>query len=363
MTFIATSIRDSKLSITSVKITSFPAVLNSTLRGSQKPPWTISVPKVDTRLHELIARRDFPQLVRIVCLDYIADKYEENNFISVYTDGSKLSTGAAYSMYVPALSLSIAEKCDVVHSPYAIELLAVKRALLWISSRNHPSNNIYVILCDCLSAIQAIGSPFYQFDHPTINQILEIFQKIEKNSMLIRLVWVPGHACLPGNEKADRLARETAASSAPVQNSGPVSKPESKSLIHQYISIKWNNEYQILEKGSDYKKLYPTISPIPSHTVSRKIDTILFRLRSGHCRLNSHLYKIGCLDSPSCEFCDSSETVEHFLLACPEFESQRTPLRNATLRLNLPFSLQSLLLDPRLLDLTVEFVLSSNKLV
>ena len=80
------------------------------------PPWETWVPDIDTNLLDLTAGRDFPEQTRVVSQDYISDNYEENGYTTIYTDGSKTSTGAAYSVCVPALFLSITNKCDVSHS-------------------------------------------------------------------------------------------------------------------------------------------------------------------------------------------------------------------------------------------------------
>ena len=138
---------------------------------------------------------------------------------------------------------------------------------------------------------------------------------------------------------------------------------ELKILLYKYCCTIWNSEYQASSKGTDYKILFPTIfSKIPP-SGSRKYETILFRLRSGHCRLRAHLFKIGCSDTPLCEFCGRPETVEHLLLKCSEFEHQRKSLKSAVTNMNIPFTRNSILTDPRLQTPTVEFILTCGKTI
>ena len=267
---------------------------------------------------------------------------------------------ARYSLFIPALDIGIAMKCEGVHSPYLIELMAIARATSWILSRSS-SVNKYVIFCDCLSAIVALGNPLYSFDHPIINEIMSASDLMQNRGYHVIYAWVPGHVGIPGNEKSDQLARKAAVSSNTTSESRPLSKSETKTLLYEYCCSSWNIEYQANEKGSAYKTLFPSVHVGSVPATSRKHETILFRLRSGHCRLRAHLYKIGCSDSSLCETCNSPETVTHFLLQCRQYESNRSLLKKVTAELNIPFSLHSVLCDPRLLTHTVEFALASGK--
>ena len=61
---------------------------------------------------------------------------------------------------------------------------------------------------------------------------------------------------------------------------------------------------------------------------NRKVEVSMARLRMGHSRLNSHMFRIGLSDSPNCSSCGSEETIEHFMLHCPRYFSHRVVLRS-----------------------------------
>ena len=337
-----------------LSVSSTPAIL--------KPPWLISVPLVDTRLLKLTPSQPSPQRTKVTSLDYINDTYEENGYVTIYTDGSKMENGAGYSVFIPCLGIGIARKCEAVHSPYFVELMAIARATSWILARTS-SDKKYVIFCDCLSAIEALGNPLYSFEHPIINEIMSASDLMLRRGYHVIYAWVPGHVGIPGNEKSDQLARKAALSSDTISESRPFSKSEAKALLSEYCCTSWNREYQGNERGSAYKILFPSVHQRSIPATSRKYETILFRLRSGHCRLRAHLCKIGCSDSSLCEICHSPETVTHFLLHCPQYESNRSLLKKVTAELNIPFTLHMVLCDPRLLIPAVEFTLASGKFI
>ena len=166
---------------------------------------------------------------------------------------------------------------------------------------------------------------------------------------------------IPGKEKSEQLAQKTAFSSDTISESRPLSQSEAKVLLNEYCCTSWNIKYQANERGSAYKIPFPSVHLRSIPATSRKYETILFRLRSGHCLLRAHLCKIGCSDSSFCEICNSPETVTHFLLHCPQYENNRSLLKKVTAELNIPFSLQLVLRDPRLLTNTVAFALASGK--
>ena len=281
--------------------------------------------------------------------------------MAIYTDGSKTDTRAAYSIFVPSVSVCMVTKCNARHSPYFIELLAVARALFWILTNSSLSSK-FIILCDCLSAIESLGR-YKPSDHPIIDEISETLGRIRSRGISVILIWVPGHIGVPGNERADSLAHEAATTPGPALVDRPLSMSESKSELRKHCYHIWNMEYQDSEKGSSYRRLFQSIYEKSLQMSSRRHETIIFRLRSGHCRLRAHLFKIRCSDSPLCEFCTTPETVDHFLLECPAYNQHRTYLRTAAAERNLAFSLQSILCDPLLLAHTVEFVISCNKAV
>ena len=59
------------------------------------------------------------------------------------------------------------------------------------------------------------------------------------------------------------------------------------------------------------------------HQLLRHQQTIIFRLRTGHCRLNSHLKRIGVKTSAQCPCGEEDQTPEHDLQTCSLHQQAR----------------------------------------
>jgi hypothetical protein len=58
--------------------------------------------------------------------------------------------------------------------------------------------------------------------------------------------------------------------------------------------------------------------------LQRHQQTTLFRLRTGHCRLRAHMYRLGLSHTPDCSCETGPQTPEHVLQSCPLFQEART---------------------------------------
>ena len=67
---------------------------------------------------------------------------------------------------------------------------------------------------------------------------------------------------------------------------------------------------------------------------SRLEAGVLCQLRSGMCRLNGYLAKIGAVESDICKCGRESESVDHFLFRCPQWLEQRQTLFNLARKAN-----------------------------
>ena len=90
-----------------------------------------------------------------------------------------------------------------------------------------------------------------------------------------------------------------------------ISYSEAKTIIRNHYSLLWKRRLGV-ESGHD---------PIPQ--LQRHQQTILFRLRTGHCRFLSHLYRIKVSPTNECPCKTGTQTPQHILQDCPTFRTLR----------------------------------------
>ena len=121
------------------------------------------------------------------------------------------------------------------------------------------------------------------------------------------LQWLPAHCGISGNEKADALSKR---GSQLEQIEHKMNYREAKTIIKGNMKEKWKEKHQI-QGGDEIEKL------------KRNEQVIIFRLRTGHCRLLSHLYKLKISHTDECPCGTGQQTPEHLLQSCPTYDALR----------------------------------------
>ena len=161
------------------------------------------------------------------------------------------------------------------------------------------------MLSDSYSSLIALGG----IDQDTIYKYLTT-----NSGKTVILCWIPGHVGIPGNERADRVAKAALSLPIfPVKVSAMDFLPRAKLLMRK----EWQEILNCCD-GNKFHAITPTVGVTKQNdTRSRRDVVILNRLEIGHTRA-THADLLGD-DEAFCATCYTSLTVNHILIECPQF--------------------------------------------
>ena len=245
--------------------------------------------------------------------------------IQVWTDGSvpSLFGPGGAGVYVTCSKCNTSNFLSFSTSPIAssftAETFALKQGLDWCTSHLTACKFQSVLfLTDSHSALSILSSaPSYLLPESLWN-VWYLASSLCNNTNL-SFHWVPGHAGLPGNEKADLLAKASLPTDAIPCPLPPVVAKVRYSQYHnwrRHISCSYLN-FQVLSE----------------ELLSRPIRFELSRLRChGHSLLSSYLYRISRKENSACSACGHPlQNLNHLLLDCPASEPLRKSIFGSSL--------------------------------
>ena len=236
------------------------------------------------------------------------DSYNINT--TIYTDGSCdsgisdggsaviITTGTARN---PVEIERIMKKGSKFTCSYEEEKRAMIEAVKWMQENQKHDDTI--ICSDSLSLLTAIDC------NSTDTQ--EIRDRLNTLNGKTLIHWVPSHINIPGNELADKAAKEAAKMDSE-EELIPVPFEVAKALIKRTF-VDLEPQHPVVAES------YKEVSMKKDNLVNKRKDAcLLAQLRSGHCKLLAHYAnRIDEKASPICKRCNEEpETVGHWL-KCP----------------------------------------------
>ena len=293
-----------------------------------------------------------------------------NTKVSMYCDGSGYEggIGASAVLYINSIerhSLQYHLGLDTEHTVYEAEIAGLLLALHLLSSlmsspcspviigsdsqatirvlMNQRSHPVHHLLNHIHTLAEHLHATHYKLRHPsTPLSAKQLCADYQHDVLDLQIHWTPGHVDFPPNERADAVAKSTAAgTSSPSRLLPPFL--HRKPLPHSIPALRHTNLTQLHYEWKRRWKRSPRFrytsridNSLPSNSylklingLDRSQSAILTQLCTAHSPLNQHLFRIHRSVMPVCPHCGRliPETVTHYLLQCPHYQYEHHILR------------------------------------
>ena len=141
----------------------------------------------------------------------------------------------------------------------------MQKALEDLSERFEDSSSFsnVVLFTDSLSALQAMESGDL---HDALMEVLQSAEKLQaKYPIRLVLQWIPGHTDIPGNDKADMLAKKGAQTTQPNK---PITLQTAKQKVKQAYKKEWMD---IWTSGSTARKVFAHMKQVQPKDCNKQL--------------------------------------------------------------------------------------------
>ena len=275
-------------------------------------PWLLTVPKIDYSL-SLYTKADTNPTAYLSDFKQVCELYKDHTHI--YTDGSKKDekAGGAATWDFGELQTRIPDGA----STFSAEAVALIDALKMVRDSLRKR---FIIFTDSLSCLQSIENE--DLSNSLILEFLLKYRDVHLKKKIVVLCWIPSHIGIPGNEQADRLAKESLELDIrPI----PIPYTDFYSIPKKYCMKIWQDCWDTQLQHLTFISPQLTRKSYDS-SLSRREERALCRLRIGHTRLTHSFRMEGKEDRPKCETCQVFLTVRHIMTECLDYQALREAL-------------------------------------
>ncbi|OGE47295.1 hypothetical protein PENARI_c051G09258 [Penicillium arizonense] len=192
------------------------------------------------------------------------------------------------------------------------------------------------IFTDNQAAIRACASPGRSSGQQFLRRIIRVIDRLRSLRYTVRIPWVPGHAGVCGNERADVLARQAATEEGFLPTK--ILASTCRTRLRERAAADWKRQWATSEHGALARRLFsePTKEIFAMHKPLRRAGSaVLTQMQSGKIALASYLSTIQrwredaleanplLRDPAQCSCQKGAQDVQHVLLRCPRFAELR----------------------------------------
>jgi len=244
--------------------------------------------------------------------------------IQIYTDGSKGSRGVGAGVAIFSSNKPTARhkfKLDHRCSKNQAEQLAILKALqltnhIEIADNAPRTIGVYTDSRITIDSLKDTSNHNYLTE-----EVRKQLTSLRRTNWAIEFLWIKSHAGNPGNELANRLAKDAASNkNTPVVFNRIPNTTLYKELEDETIQ-KWQEQWDRCNKAAITKQFFPNVRDRIHRTIN--INPYFTALVTGHGKTQSYIHKFNISEKATCPCNLEDQTLHHILYNCTCHKKQR----------------------------------------
>ena len=286
-------------------------------RPPSYPPWASPAAEIHIWKPYDAKEATEREVVREIAVEYIKELERDHPGARVYfTDGSVDPDGRSGGAFHTEGREFVFRATDGA-STLQVELAAIREVVHDVAA--HPVK-VAIVNTDSMGSLQNLRHLVHSDNIDLLADIQEGIQSLQTRFILN---WVPSHVGVPGNEKADELAK-SATLRPEIDIAIPLSRAQVKARVRQKIQDKWEDRKDGAKPTIDWHNQISQLQGAKRRLMSlnREEARHIFAMRI-RCpfSLGDHKYQM----CPRCDM-DTRCQVTHLLTECPVVAAQRNHL-------------------------------------